>query len=145
MAATAYIDAQANNDSEKNTRQYTDLDLFFSKKISDSDISKVTDIQAVKRSVRNLILLNHYEKPFHPEIGSGVRDILFEPMTAITAIILNRKIEDTINNFEPRAKLISVRSIPDLDRNAYNVSLEFFVVNTPTELVDLTVMLERLR
>ena len=145
MAATAYIDAQANNDSEKNTRQYTDLDLFFSKKISDSDISKVTDIQAVKRSVRNLILLNHYEKPFHPEIGSGVRDILFEPMTAITAIILNRKIEDTINNFEPRAKLISVRSIPDLDRYAYNVSIEFFVVNTPTELVDLTVMLERLR
>ncbi len=145
MAATAYIDAQANNDSEKNTRQYTDLDLFFSKKISDSDISKVTDIQAVKRSVRNLILLNHYEKPFHPEIGSGVRDILFEPMTAITAIILNRKIEDTINNFEPRAKLISVRSIPDLDQNAYNVSIEFFVVNTPTELVDLTVMLERLR
>ena len=145
MAASAYLDAQANNDSEKNTRQYTDLDLFFSKKISDSDISKVTDIQAVKRSVRNLILLNHYEKPFHPEIGSGVRDILFEPMTAITAIILNRKIEDTINNFEPRAKLISVRSIPDLDRNAYNVSIEFFVVNTPTELVDLTVMLERLR
>ena len=145
MAATAYIDAQANNDSEKNTRQYTDLDLFFSKKISDSDISKVTDIQAVKRSVRNLILLNHYEKPFHPEIGSGVRDILFEPMTAITAVILNRKIEDTINNFEPRAKLISVRSIPDLDQNAYNVSIEFFVVNTPTELVDLTVMLERLR
>ena len=145
MAASAYLDAQANNDSDRNTRQYTDLDLFFSKKISDSDISKVTDIQAVKRSVRNLILLNHYEKPFHPEIGSGVRDILFEPMTAITAIILNRKIEDTINNFEPRAKLISVRSIPDLDRNAYNVSIEFFVVNTPTELVDLTVMLERLR
>ena len=145
MAASAYLDAQANNDSDRNTRQYTDLDLFFSKKISDSDISKVTDIQAVKRSVRNLILLNHYEKPFHPEIGSGVRDILFEPMTAITAIILNRKIEDNINNFEPRAKLISVRSIPDLDQNAYNVSIEFFVVNTPTELVDLTVMLERLR
>ena len=145
MAASAYLDAQANNDSDRNKRQYTDLDLFFSKKISDSDISKVTDIQAVKRSVRNLILLNHYEKPFHPEIGSGVRDILFEPMTAITAVILNRKIEDTINNFEPRAKLISVRSIPDLDQNAYNVSIEFFVVNTPTELVDLTVMLERLR
>ena len=145
MAASAYLDAQANNDSDRNTRQYTALDLFFSKKISDSDISKVTDIQAVKRSVRNLILLSHYEKPFHPEIGSGVRDILFEPMTAITAVILNRKIEDTINNFEPRAKLISVRSIPDLDQNAYNVSIEFFVVNTPTELVDLTVMLERLR
>jgi|TARA_B100000287_G_scaffold394323_1_gene408272 phage baseplate assembly protein W len=145
VAATAYIDAQANNDSEKNTRQYTDLDLFFSKKSSDSDISKVTDIQAVKRSLRNLILLNHYEKPFHPEIGSGVRDMLFELMTPVTAVILNRKIEDTITNFEPRVKLVSVRSIPDLEQNAYNVSIEFFVVNTPTELVDLTVMLERLR
>ena len=109
------------------------------------DISKVTDIQAVKRSVRNLVLTNHYEKPFHPEIGSGVRDILFEPMTPITANILTRKIEDVIENFEPRAKLIGVRARPDLDRNAYEVTIEFYVINTPTELVDLTVMLERLR
>ena len=142
---SAYIDAQANNNSDRNSRQYTDLDLFFGKKSSDSDISKVTDVQAVKRSIRNLVLLNHYEKPFHPEIGSGVRDMLFELMTPVTAVILNRKIEDTITNFEPRVKLVSVRSIPDLEQNAYNVSIEFFVVNTPTELVDLTVMLERLR
>ena len=109
------------------------------------DISKVTDIQAVKRSVRNLVLLNHYEKPFHPEIGSGVRDMLFEPMTPITANILARKIEDVIENFEPRAKLIGVRAQPNLDRNEYEVTIEFYVINTPTELVDLTVMLERLR
>ena len=109
------------------------------------DISKVTDIQAVKRSVRNLVLTNHYEKPFHPEIGSGVRDMLFEPMTPITANILARKIEDVIENFEPRAKLIGVRARPNLDRNEYEVTIEFYVINTPTELVDLTVMLERLR
>ena len=145
MAASAYIDAQANNDSEKNTRQYTDLDLFFSKKISDSDISKVTDIQAVKRSVRNLILLNHYEKPFHPEIASGVRDMLFELMTPVTAALLARHIEDVIENYEPRARLTGVRAIPDYDRNSYSVTIEFYVVNTPTELVDLTIFLERLR
>ena len=141
----AYIDAQANNNSDRNLRQYSDLDLFFGKKTSDKDISKVTDIQAVKRSVRNLVLLNHYEKPFHPEIGSGVRDMLFELMTPITAVILTRKIEDVIKNFEPRARLVGVSAFPDLDRNAYEVKIEFFVVNTPTELVDLTVMLERLR
>ena len=145
MAASAYLDAQANNDSDRNTRQYTDLDLFFGKKTSDKDISKVTDIQAVKRSVRNLVLLNHYEKPFHPEIGSGVRDMLFELMTPITAVILTRKIEDVIKNFEPRARLVGVSAFPDLDRNAYEVKVEFYVVNTPTELVDLTVFLERLR
>ena len=142
---SAYIDAQANNNSDRNSRQYTDLDLFFGRKTSDSDISKVTDIQAVKRSIRNLVLLNHYEKPFHPEIGSGVRDMLFELMTPVTAVILTRKIEDVINNFEPRARLVAVRAFPNLDRNAYDVSVEFYVLNTPTELVHLTILLERLR
>ena len=142
---TAHKDAQGQNDIDRNVRQYTDLDLFFSKKATSKDISKVTDVQAVKRSIRNLVLTNHYEKPFHPEIGSGVRDILFEPMTPLTAHILTRKIEDVIENFEPRAKLIGVRVYPDMDRNAYEVTIEFYVINTPTELVDLTVMLERLR
>ena len=142
---TAHKDAQAFNDSARNVRQYSDLDLFFSAKGVSKDISKVTDIQAVKRSIRNLVLTNHYEKPFHPEIGSGVRDMLFEPMTPITANILARKIEDVIENFEPRAKLVGIRAFPNLDRNEYEVTIEFYVVNTPTELVDLTVMLERLR
>jgi len=145
MAATAYTDAQSQNNIDRNVRQYSDLDLFFSKKISDNDISKITDVQAVKRSIRNLVLLNTYEKPFHPEISSGVRGMLFENMTPITATILARKIEDVINNFEPRARLISVTAIPDLDRNAYEVAVQFYVVNTPTELVDISLMLETLR
>ena len=142
---TAFTDAQGQNNIDRNVRQYTDLDLFFGKKSTSKDISKVTDVLAVKRSVRNLVLTNHYEKPFHPEIGSGVRDMLFEPMTPITAHILTKKIEDVIENFEPRARLISVRAIPNLDRNEYECTIEFYVVNTPTELVDLTVFLERLR
>ena len=144
-APTAHKDAQGQNDIARNVRQYTDLDLFFAKKATSKDISKVTDIQAVKRSIRNLVLTNHYEKPFHPEIGSGVRDMLFEPMTPITAHILTRKIEDVITNFEPRARLISVRAQPKLDRNEYECTIEFYVANAPTELVDLTVFLERLR
>ena len=144
-APTAHKDAQGQNDIERNVRQYTDLDLFFAKKATSKDISKVTDIQAVKRSIRNLVLTNHYEKPFHPEIGSGVRGILFEPMTPLTAHVLTRKIEDVIENFEPRARLMSVRASPHLDRNEYECTIEFFVVNAPTELVDLTVFLERLR
>jgi len=142
---TAFTDAQGQNDIDRNVRQYRDLDLFFAKKSGSKDIRKITDIQAVKRSVRNLILLNHYEKPFHPEIGSGIRDMLFENMSTMTAIILARKIEDVIENFEPRVRLISVRADPNLDRNEYEVTIEFFVVNAPTELVDLTVFLEVLR
>ena len=145
MAATAYTDAQSQNNIDRNVRQYSDLDLFFSKKISDNDISKITDVQAVKRSIRNLVLLNTYDKPFHPEIHGGVSEMLFELMSPITAVIIARKVEDVINNFEPRARLVSVRAIPDLDRNAYEISVEFYVVNAETELVDLSIMLERLR
>ena len=124
---------------------YSDIDLFFGPKTGSKDISKVTDIVAVKRSVRNLILTNPYEKPFHPEIGSGVRDILFEPMTPITAYVLTMKIEEVIENFEPRARLTGVRAIPNLDNNAYEVTIEFYVVNAPTELVNMEVLLERVR
>jgi len=141
---SAYKDAQANNDITRNVKQYKDLDLFFSKK-TNKDLNKVTDIEAVKRSVRNLILHNTFEKPFHPEIGGNVRGLLFENMTPMTSAVIARKIEDTINNFEPRARLVSVRAFPDLDRNAYEVSVEFYIVNAPTELVDFSIMLERLR
>ena len=144
-SSAAFTDAQGTNNSDRNVQTYTDLDLFFNKKTTSKDISKVTNIQAVKRSVRNLILTNHYEKPFHPEIGSGVRGMLFELMTPLTAQILAKKGEDVIINFEPRARLISVRAIPNLDRNEYEVSIQFYVVNMPTELADLTVFLERLR
>ena len=142
---TAHIGAQGQNDIDRNVRQYKDLDLFFGKKQASGDINKVTDIQAVKRSVRNLVLLNHYEKPFHPEIGSGVRDILFENMSPLTSHALTTEIEDVIENFEPRVQLVGVRALPNLDRNEYEVTIEFYVVNTPTELVDLTIFLEVLR
>ena len=140
----AIYDAQSQN-TARATRQYTDLDLFFGKKSSDSDIQKVTDIQAVKRSIRNLVQLNTYDKPFHPEIAGGVREMLFENMSPVVSAMIARKIEDVIENFEPRARLVSVRSLPDLDRNAYEVFVEFYIVNTPTELVDISLMLERLR
>ena len=105
----------------------------------------LTDAAAVKRSVRNLVQIGQYEKPFHPEIASGVRDVLFENITPFTAQTLSRKIEDVITNFEPRARLQSVRAIPRFDDNAYEVTVDFYVRNYPTELVNLDLFLERLR
>ena len=144
MSKTAYTDGTFQGE-ERAAQLYSDIDLFFGPKIGSKDISKLSDFTAVKRSVRNLILTNPYEKPFHPEIGSGVRDILFEPMTPITAHVLTMRIEEVIENFEPRARLIGVRALPNLDNNAYEVTIEFYVVNAPTELVNMEVLLERLR
>ena len=138
-------DATQTNESKRSSRIYKDLNLGFQQNTATKDIQKLTDVEAVKRSVRNLINLNHYEKPFHPEIGSGIREMLFENMTILTSVILGKKVEDVIENFEPRARLVGVKSVPDFDRNAYSMTLEFYVVNTPTELVTLDVMLERLR
>ena len=144
MSKTAYTDGTFQGE-DRAAQLYSDIDLFFGPKVGSKDVSKITNFTAVKRSVRNLILTNPYEKPFHPEIGSGVRDILFEPMTPITAYVLTMRIEEVIENFEPRARLIGVRALPNLDNNAYEVTIEFYVVNAPTELVNMEVLLERLR
>ena len=141
----AYIDAQGQNKSSRSAQIYSDLDLFFGQNNKTKDVNIVYDIQAVKRSIRNLVLLNVFDKPFHPEISSGVRGTLFELMTPVTAIILARQVQDVIENFEPRARLVGVRAFPNLERNEYEVSIEFYVVNAPTELIDLTLPLERLR
>ena len=142
---SAFTDSASLNDISRDVRQYRDLDLFFSKNQGNGDVNKITGVEAVKRSIRNLVLLNFYEKPFNPEIGSDVRYLLFENMSPLTSVVLAEAIEDVIEDFEPRARLVSVRAFPNLDRNEYEVTIEFFVVNTPTELVDMTVFLEVLR
>ena len=95
--------------------------------------------------MKHLVLTNIYEKPFHPEIGSGVRDLLFENMTPLTSIILTKKVEDVIVNFEPRVRLTGVQATPNLDLNTYELTIEFFILNAPTELQTVDMFLERLR
>ena len=126
-------------------RQYRDLDLFFGRKPISKDINIITDIENIKRAVKNLVLTNIYEKPFHPEIASGVRDMLFENMTPLTSIVLTKKVEDVIENFEPRVRLMSVSARPNLDRNEYEMTIEFFIKNFPTTLITVDMFLERLR
>ena len=137
-------DSTQTNESQRSSRIYKDLNLDFQKNTATKDIQKITDIEAVKRSVRNLINLNHYEKPFHPEIGSNLRAMLFENMTPQMNVTISRHIEMLISNYEPRARLVTVRTLPQFDRNAYAVTINFQVVNQPEPVVVET-LLERLR
>ena len=137
-------DSTQTNESQRSSRIYQDLNLDFQQNTATKDIQKITDVEAVKRSVRNLINLNHYEKPFHPEIGSNLRAMLFENMTPQINALISKQIEQLIQNYEPRARVVQARTVPLFDRHAYAVTLSFQVVNSPEPVV-VEQLLERLR
>jgi len=140
----ANYDASSLNKSKKSTRTYVDLDLDFTRHPVTNDVVKITDVEAVKRSVRNLINTQFYERPFHPELGCGVRDMLFENYTPMTGIFMRRKIEEVIRNYEPRANLTSIQVNEQMDRNAIDVVVNFYVLNLPNP-VSVTTTLQRIR
>ena len=140
----AYSDAQRTNNSSRSVKTYSDLNLNFTRNPATGDVARLTDIEAVKRSVRNLVLTNQFERPFHPEIGSSVRALLFENVTPLNAILLEDRIREVIINFEDRAEITSVRVIDDADRNGYTVIINFQVLNS-VENVTITEFLQRLR
>ena len=132
------------NQSKRSARIYKDLNLDFQQNTATKDIQKITDIESVKRSVRNLINLNYYEKAFHPEIGSNLRGLLFENITPQISHYIGKQIELLIKNYEPRCRMVEVVNRPDVDKNGYSVSVSFYVINTPNP-VQVETFLERLR
>ena len=137
-------DATQSNESKRSERVYKDLNLDFQANIATKDITKITDIEAVKRSVRNLINTNHYEKPFHPEIGSNLRAMLFENITPQMTHAISKEVELLLKNYEPRARLVQVNTQPMFDRNGYACQISFYVVNYPDPVI-VESFLERLR
>jgi phage baseplate assembly protein W len=140
----ANYDATNTNKSQRTTRIYKDLDLDFGRNVVTNDVNKLEDAEAVKRSVRNLINTSHYERPFHPELGSNVRAMLFEPMTPLIALNLQRKVQEVLVNFEPRARLVQIVAQPDIDRNRYGLQISFYVIGVP-QIQVVESYLERLR
>ena len=132
------------NESKRSSRIYKDLNLDFQQNTATKDIQKITDVESVKRSVRNLINLNHYEKPFHPEIGSNLRAMLFENITPQMSHAIQKEISLLLENFEPRAKLVQVSTMPEFDKNAYSATISFYVQNSPDRVV-VESFLERIR
>jgi phage baseplate assembly protein W len=126
------------------SRNFRDLDLNFQIHPIRKDINLHTNEMAVINSVKNLILTNYYERPFRPEIGSGVRSLLFENIDSVVAAQLERAIEETILNFEPRVQISKITALPSPDENAYKIIMEFFIINL-TNPISITFFLERIR
>lgn len=125
-------------------RQFRDLDLNFTIHPLKKDINKHLDSTAVINAIKNLVLTSHYEKPFNPDYGSNVRKLLFETLDIITASAIEREIQQTIESFEPRVRIIGITVIPDEENNGFSVRMEFSIVNQ-TNPVSISFLLERTR
>jgi len=125
-------------------REYTDLDLDFQPHPISGDISQLRDADAVKRSIRNILLTNIYEKPFRPNIGSKIAHLLFEPVDPLTKYALRDEIFRAILINEPRARIVDIRINYNLDENRYDATIQFSIENF-TEIVTVNIFLERIR
>ena len=126
------------------TKIYSDLDFTFTRKPVVGDVALSYDEKAVIRSIRNILSTKKYERPFNPDFGSNIDALLFENISPMVASTLQREIENTLSNYEPRAivKNISVSASPD--ENRYNVTITFYIENA-TQPTTVTLLLERNR
>ena len=125
-------------------KQYADLDLSLTPHPNKKDIIPLTDIAAVKNSVKNLVLTGRYERPFQPELSSGVTSLLFENATPDTMFMLKSYIRDVISKYEPRVSDVYVGVRDDSDNNAYYATITFNIVSVDTE-AEVQLYLERIR
>ena len=149
MAATQYNtgfdDAQSVNNSKRDNFLYKDISLYFTRNPVTSDVTTVTDIQDIKRAVRHIVLLNPGEKPFHPEIGTGVRAALFQNFTAPIKALLSSRIQDQLQKYESRIEVTKVTFNDNLDNNEMTCKIEFKVRNAPQQTEEVDIFLQRLR
>lgn len=125
-------------------RTFSDLDLNFTKHPITKDVSRKTGYNAIIASIKNLVYTNFYERPFNPRLGSNIRAMLFEPLDPITGTVLQKELKILIENYEPRVSVRDVQVVADYDRNAYQVTLTFFTINS-TEPLRTVLFLNRLR
>jgi len=123
---------------------YSDIDFTMAKRPTVNDIALSYDSQAIIRSVRNILLTKKFEKPWNPAFGSNIDALLFENISFMTASALEKEISVAITNYEPRINLKNVTVQPYPDKNAYDVTMTFFIANA-TQSTTVTVFLERNR
>jgi phage baseplate assembly protein W len=126
------------------TKIYSDIDFTFLPKPVTADVALSYDSQAVIRSIRNLLLTKHYERPFNPDLGSNLDALLFENFSPLTNSSIESEINNIINNYEPRAQMQYINVSADEGNNRYNVTLSFYIQNA-TLPTTVTLFLERNR
>ena len=124
---------------------FKDLSITFKKHPVTNDLVTVKDKSAVAQSIKGLLLTRRGERPFQPDLGSGLQDLLFEPMDYGSAALIKKEIRETLNRFEPRISITKLMCYPDLMNNGYDVELEYKIIGREDRAVALDIFLERTR
>ena len=125
-------------------RDYKDVSLTFAKNPVTHDVVTVTNEDAVKRSLKLLLMTRTGEAPFFPNYGSRLHLLLFEPVDTITSVLIQHEVRDTVSAFEPRVKIENLSVTPTSDELGYDVTMTFSLLNR-VEPITLTLYLSRLR
>lgn len=128
----------------RNTRQYADLNLLFTRHPLSGDVTKKQDEESVKASLRNLISTRHYERPFHPEIGCQIHSLLFENFTPVTLQVMKKTIFDVVEKFEPRVTVLDVKIRDRADENRLDLDI-IFRLNNSERPITVSTFLTRVR
>ena len=126
------------------TRKIADLDFDFIPHPVSGDIIPLKGTDAIKRSLRNLMLTGQYERLFQPNLGANLKQLLFEPINPLTELSIQIAIKDVIKAFEPRVQIVKLQVVVDPDENGYNVSL-VFAIDQLSDFATADFFLERLR
>ena len=130
---------------ERISKGFKDISLSLKVNPLNSDLIVIKNETAIARSIRNLVLTNNGEKFFNPNLGSGVSELLFEPITQLTASSIQTRIETTIRNYEPRVELDRVDVVPNESQNEFNVAIRYNIVGIDARPQELTVALQSVR
>ena len=125
---------------------YSDFQTNFSIHPIKKDLTRLTNEDSVKRSIKNILLTNHYERRFRPTFGANIRKYLFENMTPITLEVIKMDIISAIKNFESRAEIIDVIVSGANDNNSVNVTITFSIINSlQVTTLSTTLTMDRVR
>ena len=126
------------------TKGFKDLDLDFTANPITGDVVTVKDSTSVKRGIKNILLTEEGERLMQPELGSGIRNMLFEPMTDLNAQRLETEVLSAIEAWENRAEVLSIVVTPEEENNRYRVAVTFRIINELEEQ-ELELFLQRER
>ena len=128
----------------RNIRVFSDLNLLFTANPVTADVTKKTDEEAIKLSLKNLISTRHFERPFHPEIGCQIHGLLFENFNPITRQVMKKTIFDVVAKFEPRVTILNVALRERIDNNDISAEITF-KINNSEKPITLTTAISRIR